>query len=170
MTTPMTEAMKSQRLTLDQRVRAVVERATGRRVDTTVRVRHIEPWSLKEKPEPSTSDVKRRRTRGATTGARDKARQRREEVARLDDEGRSRAEIAVELGVSTAVIGYDLRTLGRLRLSPEEEERMRRVADLAKEGLNTKQIARRLGLGYHTVGRDMRLLKVRKNPNKKGSA
>jgi hypothetical protein len=35
---------------IDRRVRALAERAAAAHADSAVRVRHVEPWSMKQRP------------------------------------------------------------------------------------------------------------------------
>jgi transcriptional regulator of acetoin/glycerol metabolism len=110
------DRVKAQQRTLDDRVRALGERAG---LHQAVTVRWVEPWSLRERPEAQDAEPTRSAPRrvGLAMSSRaiaDRQGRRRARVAKLHEAKKSTTEIAVELGVGRNTVLRDMRELGLL--------------------------------------------------------
>ena len=88
--------------------------------------------------------------------------ERRDEVARLYREGKTKKGIAEELGVSAFTIYQDIKALeeqGIIEARTKKSDRRREVARLYNEGKSYKEIAEELGLSIGAITYDVTCLK-----------
>jgi DNA-directed RNA polymerase specialized sigma24 family protein len=112
------DRIKASRRSFDDRVRDVAEQARAAHADPTVTVRHVEPWSLKERPAPAPRVPRvpwRQRNADRPLNERETAREARQARAvELAEAGLSNREIQQAMGVGYGTVLRDLRAAGML--------------------------------------------------------
>ena len=129
----------------------------------------VEEKTIVKNTRRRTQDEKPEKTKGRKKEIQKRAAKRREEVARLYNEGKNVKEIAEELGVTIVTVYNDIKVLEaeekierhkikRKKNTAKLTKRREEIARLYNEGKTPKEIAEKLGISLTVVYRDLKEL------------